>query len=46
MINPLSDQSFCGVDAKYDDIYLLIESKIEKINSLVAANILEKYIKK
>ncbi|MDD5158791.1 MAG: type VI secretion system protein TssA [Sulfuricurvum sp.] len=34
MINPLSDQSLCGVDAKYDDVYLLMESEIDKINSV------------
>lgn len=32
--NPNSDQSPCGVDAKYDDAYLLMESEIDKINSV------------
>jgi len=34
MTNPISDQSACGVDAKYDDIYLMMESEIDKINSV------------
>ena len=34
IFNPLSDQSPCGVDAKYDDAYLLMELEIDKINSV------------
>lgn len=36
IVNPFSDQSPCGVDAKYDDIYLALESEIDKINSVAA----------
>jgi len=33
IFEPISVEFNCGIDAKYDDIYLSIESEIDKINS-------------
>lgn len=33
MLHPISEQFICGSDARYDDIYLAIESEIDKMNS-------------
>ncbi|MDD5053569.1 MAG: type VI secretion system protein TssA [Sulfuricurvum sp.] len=33
-LSPISTQFPCGIDAKYDDDYLSIESEIDKMNSL------------
>lgn len=36
---PISEESPCGIDTKYDDIFLSIEAEIDKANSLVEGSI-------
>ncbi|QOG11547.1 type VI secretion system protein TssA [Arcobacter sp. FWKO B] len=38
MLNPISEENICGVDMKYDDLYLAIEQEISNENSLTNTN--------